>query len=126
MDSIRVRPKKFFTFQVPQEMWEECMGITQFTIRELTAGDETLAAKRSQQEIMRLPFELAKSSIVEYEMENQGTVACSIADESIDIFLERMGPMGRNLVLDAYARTSSPGGGAISTFRAQQPRIELR
>lgn len=125
MDITKVRPKRYFTFDIPEEMQEECMGIKNFTLKELTANDEMNSAKRSGQDVMRLPFELAKAAIAEYQAEG-GPIPVSVADETIDIFLERMGPQGRNLVMDAYQKVSSPGGGAISTFRAQQPRVTIK
>lgn len=125
MDVNKVRPKRHYTFDVPMSFQEECMGIKAFTIKELSAGDEMNAAKRSGQNIIQLPFELAKAAVVSYE-NSEGEKLVSVADDTIDVFLELLGPQGRSLLMDAYQKVSSPGGGAVAEFRAQQPRVAIK
>jgi hypothetical protein len=89
--------RQVYEYPIPVELsWdgkEHSVGLV-----ELTSDEELMAAKRAQNEAMRLAKELAKASV--YEIDGK---RLSVVDGSADEAWGRFGAPLRNLLVEAYA-----------------------
>jgi hypothetical protein len=111
MEATRSRPRTSYTFKIPSALQADCGGIKEITMVELTAHEELLATKRSQQDPIRLAQELSRESFRYCD-----GLELSTANETSDIAWSKLGPKGRQLVMTAYARTHAPKNEELSDF----------
>lgn len=98
------------TFTFPPEV-QEASGYKTMTIRELTPSDELRSARRAEQDPISLAYEMAKEAVCEADGK-----PISTSDESCDLFWVKIGPVGRNLVLQAHTAISSPARSVTKSF----------
>jgi len=105
------------TFTFPESMQMD-VNYKSVTIRELKASAEARAMARAGNDGAKLIQELVRESIVS-AVDLDGVVTkISTADESIEIFMDRIGPAGRTAVMAAYNRVNQPQKESIDTFLA--------
>lgn len=105
------------TFTFPESMQMD-VNYKSVTIRELKASAEARAMARAGNDGAKLIQELVRESIVS-AVDLDGVVTkISTADESIEIFMDRLGPAGRTAVMAAYNRVNQPQKERIDTFLA--------
>jgi len=105
------------TFTFPESMQMD-VNYKSVTVRELKASAEARAMARAGNDGAKLIQELVRESIVS-AVDLDGVVTkISTADESIEIFMDRLGPAGRTAVMAAYNRVNQPQKESIDTFLA--------
>lgn len=105
------------TFTFPESMQMD-VNYKSVTVRELKASAEARAMARAGNDGAKLIQELVRESIVS-AVDLDGVVTkISTADESIEIFMDRIGPAGRTAVMAAYNRVNQPQKESIDTFLA--------
>lgn len=105
------------TFTFPESMQMD-VNYKSVTVRELKASAEARAMARAGNDGAKLIQELVRESIVS-AVDLDGVVTkISTADESIEIFMDRLGPAGRTAVMAAYNRVNQPQKERIDTFLA--------
>lgn len=82
---------------------------------ELTAEEELMAAKRANNNPVRLAYELAKESLRQFDGR-----AVSLADGTSDTAWNVMGPVLRTLVITAYQEIHNPREDDAATFLASR------
>ena len=85
-----------YVFTVPEDV--EANGVSSVGLRELTAQDELMCAKRAGGDSIRLAFEMAKQALAEVN-EKKVSLVDGSADKAWDSFSSQI----RQLVLTAYA-----------------------
>lgn len=103
------------TFTFPASMQLD-VNYKSVTIRELKASAEARAMARSGNDGAKLIQELVRESVVSAVDLNGVVTQISTADESIEIFMDRVGPAGRTAVMAAYNRVNQPQKENIDTF----------
>ncbi len=122
MSDNQLNPKSYrqpleVTFTFPDYLQLE-INYRDVTMRELKASAESRAITRSNGDGGILVNELVKESIVG-ATDIEGTAQkISTGDESIDIFMDKVGPKGRALLAQAYAHVNQPKGGDAAVFLA--------
>ncbi len=103
------------TFTFPERIQTD-LGYLSVTVRELKASSEARALARAGNDGAKLITELVKESVV-CATELDGTVArISTADETIEIFMDRLGPKGRTVLMAAYSNVNQPQQDEIADF----------
>ncbi len=108
--AINQLQRQICTFTFPDDV-KEVSGYATVSIKELSPSDELRAARRAEQDPISLAFEMAKESVC---ASDQGPISTS--DQSCDLFWVKIGPVGRNLVLQAYTAISSPTKTSTKSF----------
>lgn len=103
MEAVK-RERAVYVFEIPQEIIEE-LGpeIRSLGFRELTAGEELAATKRSKSDPLRLVVELVKQALVLVNDE-----AVSLANQSVDRRWDEFPAKIRSLCLTAYSEIHNP------------------
>lgn len=103
-----------YTYKLPAVIAKKT-GVNSITIIELTAGEELMAAKRTQQDPMRLAFESALQSLVAV---NGSPV--NLVDGSADRAWQQMHPQARHLVMRAYDQLHNVAKKEVDDFLGSQ------
>lgn len=105
-----VRP--LYVYVTPQRLHAVAKSVG---LVELTAEEELMAAKRANNNPVRLAYELAKESMRQFDGR-----PVSLADGSADTAWNVMGPVLRTLVITAYQEIHNPKEDDASAFLASR------
>lgn len=103
------------TFTFPESMQLD-VNYKSVTIRELKASAEARALARAGNDGARLIQELVRESIVAAVDLDGVEQKITTADESIEIFMDRVGPKGRTAIMAAYSSVNNPQPEDVSGF----------
>jgi|688.fasta_scaffold1208644_1 hypothetical protein len=103
------------TFTFPEKVQAE-IGYVSVTVRELKASSEARALARAGNDGAKLITELVKESVVCAVDLDGVSGKISTADESIEIFMDRLGPKGRTALMAAYSNVNQPQQDEIADF----------
>ena len=103
------------TFTFPESMQMD-VNYKSVTIRELKASAEARALARAGNDGARLIQELVRESIVAAVDLDGVEQKITTADESIEIFMDRVGPKGRTAIMAAYSSVNNPQPEDVSGF----------
>ena len=103
------------TFTFPESMQMD-VNYKSVTIRELKASAEARALARAGNDGARLIQELVRESIVAAVDLDGVEQKITTADESIEIFTDRVGPKGRTAIMAAYSSVNNPQPEDVSGF----------
>ena len=109
------RPTYLYT--VPTDL--QRYGIKTFALVELNAREEIMAAKRADNQPVRLAFELARESLREVD-----GVAVSTAEGTADSVFDSMHPKVRTLLITAYSDLHNPSDKETASFlKSREMRV---
>jgi len=120
MSDNQLNPKSYrqpveVTFTFPDSM-AMATGYKSVTLRELKASAESRAMSRAGNDGTRLVQELVRESLVQ-AVNLEGVVEkISTADESIEIFMDKVGPAGRTALMAAYNKVNQPQKDELDSF----------
>jgi hypothetical protein len=121
MKAATARPQReIFWYDVPERV-SKMTGIQKVGVVELTSKEEMMAARRSEQDPIRLAFELAKESV---RFLNDDPV--NTGDGTTDTFWGTPGrgkAALRQLIIAAYGQIHNPGNEDIAAFLASQRMV---
>lgn len=100
--AVPVLERPTFTYNVPESI-ARSVNIKTVTLVELTADEELFATKRSNNNPIRLAYELAKESLRAVDGKPVST-----GDGTADLVWNRMGAKLRTLVITAYNELHNP------------------
>ncbi len=103
------------TFTFPESMQLD-VNYKSVTIRELKASAESRAIARAGNDGAKLIHELVKESVVGAVDLEGVAVKITTADESIDIFMDKLGPKGRTALMAAYSNVNNPQPEDVASF----------
>lgn len=103
------------TFTFPESMQLD-VNYKSVTVRELKASAEARALARAGNDGARLIQELVRESIVAAVDLDGVEQKITTADESIEIFMDRVGPKGRTAIMAAYSSVNNPQPEDVSGF----------
>lgn len=106
-----------YTYTIPESL--QRYGIKTFALVELNAREEIMAAKRADNQPVRLAFELARESLREVD-----GVPVSTAEGTADSVFDSMHPKVRTLLITAYSDLHNPNDGDTSSFlKSREMRV---
>lgn len=103
------------TFTFPESMQLD-VNYKSVTVRELKASAEARALARAGNDGARLIQELVRESIVAAVDLDGVEQKITTADESIEIFMDKVGPKGRTAIMAAYSSVNNPQPEDVSGF----------
>lgn len=103
------------TFTFPESMQMD-VNYKSVTVRELKASAESRAIARAGSDGAKLIHELVKESVVCAVDLDGVKQTITTADESIDIFMDKLGPKGRTALMAAYSNVNNPQPDDIAAF----------
>lgn len=103
------------TFTFPDSMAVE-VQYKSVTVRELKASAESRALARAGTDGARLIQELVKESIVAAVDLDGIEHKITTADETVDIFMDKVGPKGRTALMAAYNSVNQPQKDNLDSF----------
>jgi len=110
------RPK--YTYNLPTLISSQ-IEVQSVTLVELTSSEEMMAAKRAQNDPIRLAWELPKESLRAIDGK-----AISTADGSSDQAWESLHPKARSFVMQAYNQLHNPVEPDVAAF-LQSRQVEI-
>ena len=120
MSDNQLSPKAYrapveVTFTFPESV-AASVGYQSVTIRELKSSAESRALARAGTDGARLIQELVRESVVCAIDLDGAKQSISTADESIEIFMDKVGPAGRTMLMAAYNKVNQPVRENLDTF----------
>jgi len=110
------RPK--YTYKLPASIANQ-IDVQSVTLVELTSSEEMMAAKRAQNDPIRLAWELPKESL-----RAVNELPLSAADGSIDRVWNTLHPKARSFVMQAYNQLHNLEEPDVSAF-LQSRQVEI-
>ena len=120
MSDTQLSPKSYrqpveVTFTFPLGL-AASVSYSSVTIRELKASAEARAMSRAGNDGTRLVQELVRESIVRATNLDGVVEEISTSNETIDIFMDKVGPAGRTALMAAYNRVNQPQKDDLDSF----------